>query len=60
MFLCRTGIGSPKNHFLVYDVAGSDKWFVVAWDLDRPLRDHWEWRFDVANVPLQLGTEAHQ
>jgi len=47
-----------KNHFLVHDVAGSKKWLTVPWDLDRTLGDHWRGRFDVANVPLRLGTRA--
>jgi len=47
-----------KNHFLVYDVAGSKRWLAIPWDLDRTLGDHWGWAFDVADVPLGLGTQA--
>lgn len=47
-----------KNHFLVHDSAGSKKWFVVPWDLDRTFGDHWQGAFDAANVPLRLGTAA--
>lgn len=47
-----------KNHFIVYDVAGSKKWLAVPWDLDRTLGDHWKERFDATEVPLRLGTEA--
>jgi spore coat protein H len=47
-----------KNHFLVYDAAGSKKWLVVPWDLDRTLGDHWAGPFDAANLPIRLGTKA--
>ena len=47
-----------KNHFLVHDAAGSKKWLVVPWDLDRTLGDHWAGSFDAANVPVPLGTQA--
>jgi spore coat protein CotH len=47
-----------KNHFLVYDVAGSGKWLVVPWDLDRTLGDHWMGSFNAADLPLRLGTQA--
>ncbi|MSU61859.1 MAG: hypothetical protein EXS31_05595 [Pedosphaera sp.] len=45
-----------KNHFLVYDERGSKKWFVVPWDLDRTLGDHWNWSFGSADLPILLGT----
>ncbi len=48
--------GYTKNHFLVFDGKGTRKWCVLPWDLDRTLGDHWEERFDVANLPLLLGT----
>src|SRR5205085_11350338 len=47
-----------KNHFMVRDVANSNKWLAVPWDLDRTLGDHWSGPFDAADVPLQLGTAA--
>ncbi len=45
-----------KNHILVYDGKGSQKWFKVPWDLDRTLGDHWEGWFNEADLPLLLGT----
>lgn len=45
-----------KNHFLVYDARGARKWFVVPWDLDRTLGDHWNWSFSEARLPILLGT----
>jgi hypothetical protein len=45
-----------KNHFILYDGQGSKKWFVVPWDLDRTLGDHWSWGFDEARLPIELGT----
>jgi spore coat protein H len=48
--------GYNKNHFLVYDAKGSKKWFVLPWDLDRALGDHWDWSFGRADLPLVLGT----
>jgi spore coat protein H len=45
-----------KNHFIVYDGRGSKKWFVVPWDLDRTLGDHWNWSFDRTDLPILLGT----
>jgi spore coat protein H len=47
-----------KNHLLVCDAANSKKWFVVPWDLDRTLGDHWTGSFGAADVTLQLGTQA--
>ena len=44
-----------KNHFLLHDDAGSGKWLVVPWDLDRTLGDHWHGPFDEAQLPLLLG-----
>lgn len=48
--------GYNKNHFLVCDGRGSQKWFVVPWDLDRTMGDHWDRSFDQANLPILLGT----
>ncbi len=48
--------GFNKNHFLVYDGRGSQKWFAVPWDLDRTLGDHWGGSFDEAHLPVLLGT----
>jgi spore coat protein H len=48
--------GFNKNHYLVYDCRGSGKWFVVPWDLDRTLGDHWSGGFDTANLSILLGT----
>lgn len=47
-----------KNHFLAFDAAGSKKWLVVPWDLDRTLGDHWQGPFDATDIPLRLGTQA--
>ena len=47
-----------KNHVLVLDAAGSKKWLVVPWDLDRTLGDHWRGPFDSADLPLRHGTRA--
>lgn len=48
--------GFNKNHYLVYDRRGSGKWFVIPWDLDRTLGDHWSGGFDTANLSTLLGT----
>jgi spore coat protein H len=48
--------GFNKNHYLVHDRRGSGKWFVVPWDLDRTLGDHWSGGFDTANLSALLGT----
>ena len=45
-----------KNHFLVWDRGGSQKWLVVPWDLDRTMGDHWHQHFDEAELPILLGT----
>lgn len=47
-----------KNHYLVRDVRGSGKWFVVPWDLDRTFGDHWAIGSIVAEVPILQGTRA--
>lgn len=47
-----------KNHFLIHDREGSKKWLALPWDLDRTFGDHWSWRFDVADVAVQCGTQA--
>jgi spore coat protein H len=48
--------GFNKNHYLVYDRRSSGKWFVVPWDFDRTLGDHWGGGFDSANLSILLGT----
>jgi len=48
--------GFNKNHYLVYDRRGSGKWFVLPWDLDRTLGDHWNGGFDAANFSILSGT----
>jgi spore coat protein H len=48
--------GYNKNHYLVYDGHGSQKWFVVPWDLDRTLGDFWNFSFEETRLPVQLGT----
>ena len=45
-----------KNHFLLFDGRGSQKWFVVPWDLDRTFGDHWRGMFNHAQLPAMLGT----
>jgi len=45
-----------KNHFLVHDRRGSEKWSVLPWDLDRTFGDHWSRSFNQANLPILLGT----
>ena len=54
--LCQNWDGYNKNHFLVYNAGGSKKWFVLPWDLDRSLGDHWDWSFGNARLPIELGT----
>jgi spore coat protein H len=54
--LCQNWDGYNKNHFLVYDANESKKWFVLPWDLDRSLGDHWDWSFGNARLPIELGT----
>jgi spore coat protein H len=54
---CQNWDGYSKNHFLVYDGGGSKKWFVLPWDLDRALGDHWDWSFGRADLPIDLGTK---
>ncbi len=56
--LCQNWDGYNKNHFLVYDAKGSKKWFLLPWDLDRALGDHWDWSFGRADLPIELGTHA--
>jgi spore coat protein H len=48
--------GFNKNHFLVYDGRGTQKWMVVPWDLDRTFGDHWNWSFNETRLPVMLGT----
>lgn len=55
--LCQNWDGYNKNHFLVYNAGDSQKWFVLPWDLDRALGDHWDWSFGQADLPIELGTE---
>jgi spore coat protein CotH len=31
---------------------------VIPWDLDRTFGDHWQMRFDEAQLPVMLGTRA--
>jgi spore coat protein H len=56
--LCQNWDQFNKNHFLVYDAKGSKKWFVLPWDLDRAMGDHWDWSFGRADLPIDLGTRA--
>ncbi|HEX7859205.1 MAG TPA: CotH kinase family protein [Verrucomicrobiae bacterium] len=55
--LCQNWDGYNKNHFMVLDRDGSKKWFVLPWDLDRAMGDHWDWSFGRADLPIALGTE---
>ena len=55
---CQNWDSYNKNHFLVYNAADSQKWFVLPWDLDRTLGDHWDWSFGRADLPIELGTEV--
>jgi spore coat protein H len=48
--------GFNKNHYLAHEASG--KWLVIPWDLDRTFGDHWQMRFDVARLPILLGTRA--
>jgi spore coat protein CotH len=54
--LCQNWDGYNKNHFLVYNANDSKKWFILPWDLDRSLGDHWDWSFGNARLPIELGT----
>ena len=47
-----------KNHFVIHDTLGSNKWFVVPWDLDRTFGDHWAGPFDETELPVALGTSS--
>jgi spore coat protein H len=40
-----------KNHFVIFDRRGSQKWFSVPWDLDRTFGDHWHQSFS-ADLPI--------
>jgi spore coat protein H len=53
--LCQNWDTFNKNHFLVYDGQGSHKWYVLPWDLDRTLGDHWNGSFEEARLPALLG-----
>jgi spore coat protein CotH len=48
--------GFNKNHYLVHDQRGSGRWFVVPWDLDRTLGDHWNGGFDTTSLSIFIGT----
>jgi spore coat protein H len=48
--------GFNKNHLLVHDTRGSQKWMVIPWDLDRTFGDHWNGSFTETRLPLLLGT----
>jgi spore coat protein H len=54
--LCQNWDSYNKNHFLVFDQKESKKWFVLPWDLDRSMGDHWDWSFGRADLPIALGT----
>jgi spore coat protein H len=54
---CQNWDSYNKNHFLIYNADDSEKWFVLPWDLDRTLGDHWDWSFGRADLPIELGTE---
>src|SRR6185436_5426818 len=45
-----------KNHFLACDIRNSKKWWVIPWDLDRTLGDHWNGEFGYSQLPSMLGT----
>ena len=49
--------GFNKNHYVVYDVEGSHKWFIMPWDLDRTLGDWWDMSFSRYDAPIFLGTQ---
>ncbi len=51
--------GFNKNHFLLWDKEGSNRWLVVPWDLDRTFGDHWSWAFDESAVTPFVGTEKY-
>lgn len=48
-----------KNHFIAFDGQSSKKWFIIPWDLDRTLGDHWDGSFDRANLPLLHGSRQY-
>ncbi|HIL70613.1 MAG TPA: hypothetical protein EYG38_12290 [Verrucomicrobia bacterium] len=61
-FLCATALTQKwdsfnKNHFIGKTRDGSGKWFVLPWDLDRTLGDHWSWSFDEYQLSSTLGTQ---
>ncbi len=45
-----------KNHYLVYDRLGAQKWSVVPWDLDRTFGDYSHFGFEEARLPILHGT----
>ena len=45
-----------KNHFLIFDGRGSQKWLVAPWDVDRTFGDHWHQYFTETRLPILLGT----
>lgn len=45
-----------KNHLLIYDGQGSQKWLVVPWDLDRTFGDYSHFGFEHAGLPILHGT----
>ncbi len=51
--------GFNKNHYLIHDSAGTGKWIVVPWDLDRTFGDHWRWSFEEARLTPLLGTRQY-
>ena len=54
--LCQNWDAYNKNHFIGMDRDNTGKWFVLPWDLDRTLGDHWHGYFDEARLPALLGT----
>ena len=49
-----------KNHFIAHDREGSGKWYIIPWDVDRTLGDHWNNSFSRTDLPLLLGTRYNQ
>jgi spore coat protein CotH len=47
-----------KNHYILHDPT-TKKWFMVPWDTDRTLGDHWDGAFDRANLPVLMGIKKY-
>lgn len=61
-YLCATAMvqhwdSYNKNHFFMKS-AKSGKWTAIPWDLDRTLGDHWNWSFNLFDLPPLHGQRS--